>query len=114
MGEHEAAARCFDDLTAEPGAITHNYVVLEASALVQRRLGSEATRDLLEELVPALEIRWVGAELHDRASAGLLAAGRRRVSLVDWVSFEVMRRHGIERAFAFDRDFVAQGFETVP
>jgi uncharacterized protein len=88
--------------------------VLEATALVHRRLGGVATRDLLEELVPTLEMTWVGAELHDRAVSALLGAARRRVSLVDWVSFEVMRRHGIEQAFAFDRDFAAQGFETVP
>jgi predicted nucleic acid-binding protein len=44
----------------------------------------------------------------------MLAAARRKVSLVDWVSFEVMRRTGIDVAFAFDDDFRAQGFRTVP
>jgi predicted nucleic acid-binding protein len=39
---------------------------------------------------------------------------RRRTSLVDWVSFEVMRRRGIETAFAFDRDFATAGFAVVP
>jgi predicted nucleic acid-binding protein len=34
--------------------------------------------------------------------------------LVDWVSFEVMRRERIESAFAFDADFDAQGFRTIP
>jgi predicted nucleic acid-binding protein len=33
------------------------------------------------------------------------------VSFVDWVSFEVMRRRGLRRAFAFDPDFRAAGFE---
>lgn len=84
------------------------------TALVQRRLGSVATRFLLEDLVPSLEVVWVDQHLHDNAVSAVLAGLRRRVSLVDWVSFEVMRRQGIERAFAFDRDFVAQGFETVP
>jgi predicted nucleic acid-binding protein len=36
------------------------------------------------------------------------------VSLVDRVSFELMRREGIERALAFDDDFTEAGFETVP
>jgi predicted nucleic acid-binding protein len=36
------------------------------------------------------------------------------VSLVDWTSFELMRRQGIERAFALDADFDRQGFATVP
>jgi len=30
------------------------------------------------------------------------------------VSFEVMRRHALETAFAFDRDFANQGFQTIP
>ena len=44
----------------------------------------------------------------------LLASGRKDVSLVDWVSFELMRRAGISMAFAFDRDFAAQGFSLIP
>ncbi|MDQ6909249.1 MAG: hypothetical protein M3Z84_00445, partial [Actinomycetota bacterium] len=47
------------------------------------------------------------------AVGSLLAAGRRDVSLVDWVSFELMRRLKITRAFAFDPDFEAQGLRTV-
>ncbi len=31
-------------------------------------------------------------------------------SLVDAVSFEVMRRYDIDTAFAFDNDYVAEGF----
>jgi predicted nucleic acid-binding protein len=69
---------------------------------------------LVEEVLPAFETVWIGEEIHRSAEAALLAAPRRRVSFVDWVSFEVMRREGIERAFAFDRDFTTQGFDTVP
>jgi predicted nucleic acid-binding protein len=36
------------------------------------------------------------------------------MTLVDLVSFEVMRRLQIETAFAFDRDFARQGFALVP
>lgn len=43
----------------------------------------------------------------------MLAAGR-RVSLVDWTSFLVMRRRGITTAFAFDADFAAEGFQVTP
>jgi predicted nucleic acid-binding protein len=34
------------------------------------------------------------------------------LSLVDAVSFAVMREAGITRAFAFDEDFRAAGFEV--
>ena len=57
---------------------------------------------------------FVDEDLHRAAVTALLAGVRRRVSLVDWVSFELMRRRRIERAFAFDRDFERQGFEAVP
>jgi predicted nucleic acid-binding protein len=89
-------------------------VIVEAVALAQRRLGHAAARALLNGLCPLLHVVWVDEALHAAGVSALLAGARRRVSLVDWVSFEVMRRRGIEVAFAFDRDFVAQGFATVP
>ncbi len=36
------------------------------------------------------------------------------MSLVDCVSFTLMKRHGIEVALAFDEHFRDQGFQTVP
>lgn len=94
--------------------LTHNYVVLETVALVQRRLGVGALRALVEDVVPGLEVRWVDEDVHRAAVSAMLAGIRRRVSLVDWVSFEMMRRARVRTAFAFDRDFAAQGFDTVP
>jgi predicted nucleic acid-binding protein len=61
-----------------------------------------------------LETIWVDEDVHRTAVAALLAAVRRNVSFVDWVSFELMRRRSIDAAFAFDRDFATQGFRTVP
>jgi uncharacterized protein len=101
--------------TTEGPLITHNYVVLESVALVHRRLGSVAARSLLEELLPVIRVFFVGQSIHARAVSSLLLALRRRsASLVDMVSFEVMRELGIEQAFAFDRDFNELGFRTVP
>ncbi len=91
-------------------ALTHNAVVVEASALVQRRLGLAGLRDLYAGLLGSVEIVWIDEAIHRRAVSALLAAGRRGVSLVDWLSFELMRERGIESAFAFDRDFANQGF----
>jgi uncharacterized protein len=93
--------------------ITHSYVALETTALVQRRLGLDAVRTLLDDLLPTVVVHWVDERLHRAATAALLAAARRDVSLVDWTSFELMRRTGTTRAFSFDADFEAQGFELV-
>jgi predicted nucleic acid-binding protein len=110
---HAAAAAYFPELRArEP--TTHNYVALETSALVAARLGRRALRALHEVALPRLEPVWVDAAVHEAAVAMLLSASSRRLSLVDCASFEVMRRFGIETAFAFDRDFERQGFRTVP
>jgi uncharacterized protein len=46
--------------------------------------------------------------------SAMLAAGQRDVSLVDWTSFELMRRLGVNTAFAFDDDFAEQGFDLLP
>lgn len=93
-------------------AITHSGIVVETSALVQRRLGMEAARAFHDDLLPTIAVNWVTEDLHHRAVAALLAANRRDVSLVDWTSFELMRARGIRTAFAFDDDFTHQGFSS--
>ncbi len=100
-----------DDLTdGTARCVTHSGVIVEASALVQRRLGMRALRALHDRLLRIVDVTWVDADLHGRALSALLAAGSRDVSLVDWTSFELMRERAIEVAFAFDDDFDAQGF----
>jgi predicted nucleic acid-binding protein len=90
--------------------VTHNYVILETTALLQRRFGLAAVRLFSERLVPVLEVAWIDAERHDRAVGMLLSRRRRSVSLVDWASFNLMRERGIQDAFAYDDDFRREGF----
>lgn len=97
-------------LVSREPLITHSYVLSETFGIVQRRLGVEAIRRLASELLPLVEVEWVDALLHRRAVGAMVAAGSRRISLVDYVSFEVMARRGIETAFAFDDDFLRAGF----
>jgi len=94
--------------------VTSNYVLVESFALVQRRLGLEPLRALSDILVPMIRPIWVDEELHAAAVAALLAANRRRLSLVDCTSFELMRRHGLTDALALDDDFTRQGFRLHP
>lgn len=92
---------------------THTYVGVEITALVQRRLGIEAVR-ALEALMGVIALYPVSLALHQQALAALLSAGRREVSLVDWVSFLWMREQNIRQAFAFDQHFLEQGFTSPP
>ena len=93
--------------------VTHNYVVLETTALLQRRFGLAAVRLLSERLLPALTVVWIDADRHKRAMTSLLTRRRRSVSLVDWASFDLMRERGIQDAFAYDDDFSREGFTLV-
>ena len=94
--------------------VTHNYVLVETSALVLRRLGFEALRVFENDVVPILDVVWVTPDVHEAAVGAQMLAAKRSLSLVDCVSFEVMRRAGLRTAFAFDDHFAESGFELVP
>lgn len=112
---HSRAKRAWEEiLSSGCPLITSNYILVETSALVQNRLGLQATRVFQEDILPLLTIRWVDATIHSAATSALLAANRKKLSLVDCVSFEVMRHAVIKCAFTFDRHFKEQGFDSVP
>jgi predicted nucleic acid-binding protein len=111
---HAKARRVWADLLGRGGGIiSTSYVLVETFALAQHRLGIEAVRCLAEDILPIVRIHWVGEAEHRAGVTALLTAGRRELSLVDCVSFVVMRQLNLKKAFAFDRDFAAQGFETL-
>jgi predicted nucleic acid-binding protein len=89
--------------------LTHNYVLVESTALLQARLGHAAAARLAKDS-RAFVIEWVDEDLHAAAIVELERSKKRHVSLVDHVSFLVMRRRGVARAFAFDPDFASAGF----
>lgn len=112
--EHRRASELWPELLSRDEELaTTNYVLVETIALLQRRLGLAAVRDLLETLRPRLSVAWVAPDEHEAALTELVRRDQRGVSLVDHVSFVVMRRLGIDRAFAFDGDFPAEGFEVL-
>lgn len=108
---HGEASRLWRALAQSDGdLIATNYVVVELVSLLQRRSGTAAVRTYYETMAPALRITWVDEASHRRAEQALLTAQRRYLSLVDCVSFDVMRQAGIQTAFAFDEHFVEHGF----
>ncbi len=90
--------------------LTHNYVLVESTALLQTRLGLSAAAKLAKDAA-AFVIEWVDDDLHASGLRELERARKRRVSLVDHISFLVMKRRGVATAFAFDPDFVSAGFQ---
>jgi len=106
---HREASATFRSLAGTAELVTHNYVHVEALAVATRRLGADAAQKMIDSLFPVMTTLWIDEAVH----RGALAAGRTArgtVSLVDLVSFAVMRDQGIDVAFAFDADFDRQGF----
>lgn len=93
---------------------THAYVVLETLAVARRRFGAAVAADIVDRVLPALDVAPVDLELHVAAMSAFRDAIASSVSLVDRTSFVFMRREGIGRAIALDIDFRAAGFQVLP
>lgn len=91
--------------------VTHNYILLETFALMQRRLGIEVVRKFYKDAQQFCRTLWVSQTHHERAAKRYVGQDGSRYSFVDCVSFEMMRTHGIHKYFAFDDDFRRAGFE---
>ena len=110
----EAADRWAELVKGEESLLATNYILVETFAVLARRLGFGAVRTFQTLVVPALEASWVDQSFHETAVAALLTAGSRDLSLADCASFELMRRQGMDAAFAFDLHFIQQGFRCIP
>ena len=92
----------------------NNYILVETFALIQHRLGMKAVRVLEEDILPLVHIEWIKESTHKAGMSAFLTASKRKLSLVDCVSFETMRDLGLKVAFGFDSHFRDQGFECIP
>ncbi|MBW1982345.1 MAG: PIN domain-containing protein [Deltaproteobacteria bacterium] len=111
---HETAVRLWTSLLVENYLLlTTNYVVVETLALLQGRLGFEAARLWQRDILDVVVVVWTDESVHSRALELWLSLGRRKVSLVDCVSFVTLRLQKIEKVFAFDKHFSEQGFEVL-
>jgi len=97
-------------ISEEETLVCSNYILVETFALVQNRLGLQAARVLQEDILPMITVEWVDEAAHRAGVTGVLTAMRKKLSLVDCISFDVMRRLGIKKAFTFDAHFKEQGF----
>jgi uncharacterized protein len=112
---HERAREAWAHWLDQPiQFLTSNYVLLESTALIQHRLGTQATRQFVEELAPVLSVHWIDADLQAIALRTMLAIGKRDLSLVDCANIELMHRLGHRTIFAFDRHYPEQGLTQLP
>ncbi len=111
---HAQAVSAFDTArAANEEVVTHSYVLIESAALLQRRLGLRASLAFLQDAAN-FTVTWVDEDLHSRAVAHLQQSNLPGVSLVDAVSFLLMRDQGITRYLGFDGHFDNAGFTRYP
>ena len=112
---HRAAAEAWKRLLRSAATLmTSNYVLLETSALLQHRLGVAALRTFHQDIVPLLRVEWILEAQHRAGVEAVLTAARKKLSLVDCVSFHLMRENGVRSAFCFDHHYREQCFNTTP
>ena len=90
--------------------LTHNYVLIETVAHLQRRLGMPSARAFLSD-ARNFTVHWVTPGDHAEAAALFEQRNQRGLSLVDCMSFVVMRKYRSAAALAYDADFQAEGFD---
>ena len=111
---HPAARACFTGLAAvRAEMITTAFVLLECGNAAARRPYRAAVGRLRQQMeqgnrliVPTnadWQSAWAAYENDPARGAGI----------VDHISFVVMRRRGVSKAFTNDRHFRAAGFETL-
>jgi predicted nucleic acid-binding protein len=114
---HQQARHIAGGFIAAGGRLFGTALVLaELHALVLHRANPAAARAGIGALIDDPAYQWFDVTIDlERAAADawLTRYHDQRFSLADAVSFEVMRREGIRKAFAFDRDFVTAGYELL-
>lgn len=109
------AARSWRALVeSEHTLVTSSYVVVETIAILQRRFGLPAVADVEATIWPLVDVEWVDGPVHRAAIQTLVLVGRRDLSLVDCVNFQIMQSLGLRHAFAFDRHFEERGYTLPP
>jgi predicted nucleic acid-binding protein len=108
---HVRAKKCFAHFAQRSvQLISSSFVLVETIALLQRRIGLDAVQDFHVRIVPLLDVLWVNAEWYARAFLRLSSQGKRDLSLVDCLSFEIMEARAVTLAYTYDKHFEENGF----
>jgi predicted nucleic acid-binding protein len=113
---HESAAHILRDLHDRCLLLTTNLIVAESYVLILRSLGHEAAIAFLDSIEGSPRTTKVLSDEPLELAAGEILRRYRDqdFSYTDAVSFAVMKRQGIARAFCFDKHFLAAGFIVIP
>lgn len=111
---HEPAEKAFAEITRNKDTVlTTAFVLLECGNAVARTGFRKDVNDLRERLEKAGALVWPTEEDWKVAWQNYHRGGADAAGIVDHVSFVVMKRLGIDKAFTNDRHFRAAGFQIL-
>jgi predicted nucleic acid-binding protein len=95
---------------------TSSFVLDETFTLLGRRTSYEFAADRAETMLASRVLTILRPDARDEAAAVALfrKLADQELSFTDCISFALMGRHRITRAFTFDRHFEAAGFSIWP
>ncbi len=96
--------------------MTSNLVIAETYIIILNELGHKAAIEFLEKInaSPRILIIHSTSEIEADAVIILKKYADQDFSYTDAVSFAIMKRQRIKKAFCFDKHFLTAGFENVP
>ncbi|NWF91464.1 MAG: type II toxin-antitoxin system VapC family toxin [Syntrophaceae bacterium] len=96
--------------------ITSNLVIAETYIVILKELGHGAAIDFLERIKASPRILKICSDenIEMEAEGILVKYMDQDFSYADAVSFVIMKRRKIRKAFSFDKHFVTAGFVNVP
>jgi len=100
----------------ETRLLTSSFVLDETFTLLARRTSCSFAADRAEAIYASQALTILRPDAADEATAlGLFRKlADQKVSFTDCISFALMRRHRVKRAFTFDRHFNLAGFDIWP
>jgi predicted nucleic acid-binding protein len=114
---HRKAASVFPSLLRQSRSlVTSNLVIAETYILLRKEMGRTAAASFLEKIKASPRVMKICSDEETESEAEKILAKYKDqdFSYTDAVSFAIMHRMGIKKAFCFDRHFMAAGFEKIP
>jgi len=114
---HKEAASSYPSLLKNHrNLITSNFVIAETYIIILNELGHKLAIDFLEKLKASPRILKIysNEDIEAEAEPILVKYSDQDFSYTDAISFVIMKRQKIRKAFSFDKHFVIAGFVNIP
>jgi uncharacterized protein len=114
---HKGAASAYPGILRNcKRLITSNLVIAETYVILLRELGHSSAREFLERIAASPRILKICSDENTEIEAERILSeySDQNFSYADGVSFAIMNRRKIKKAFSFDKHFITAGFINLP